>query len=209
MSRYRGSVCRLCRRENLKLYLKGDRCYSDKCAIDRRTYPPGQHGQRRGGKISDYGLQLREKQKVRRLYGLSESQFHLFFARSDKMKGITGTNLLVMLERRLDNVIYRFGFANSRPQARQLVKHGHFRINGVKVDIPSYQVRAGDVVSVDEKSKTVQSIVDSIEAVVRRGMPQWLELDKDNLKGTVKTMPVREDITMPIQENQIIEFYSK
>lgn len=209
MSRYRGSVCRLCRRENLKLYLKGDRCYSDKCSIDRRTYPPGQHGQRRGGKISDYGLQLREKQKVRRLYGLSENQFRLFFERADRSKGVTGTRLLVMLERRLDNVVYRLGFANSRAQARQLLKHSHFLVNGKKVNIPSYQVKAGDVIEVREKSNKIEAITEAVEAVVRRGMPQWLELDKDNLKGTVKTMPVRDDITMPIQENQIIEFYSK
>lgn len=209
MSRNLGSDCRQCRRENLKLYLKGDRCYSDKCAIDRRTYPPGQHGQRRSGKISDYGLQLREKQKVKRLYGLSESQFRLFFERSDRMKGITGTNLLVMLERRFDNVVYRLGFANSRTQARQLVRHNHFLVNGKKVNIPSYQVSVGDVIQLRESSKSVQCIIDSVDAVIRRGMPQWLELDKDNLKGTIKMMPVREDITMPIQENQIIEFYSK
>ena len=209
MSRYRGSVCRLCRRENLKLYLKGDRCYSDKCAIDRRTYPPGQHGQRRSGKISEYGLQLREKQKVKRLYGLGEKQFRLFFHRADAGKGITGEVLLAILERRLDNVVYRFGFANSRAQARQLVKHNHFLVNGKKVNIPSYQIRAGDVLEIREKSKSVQAITDAVDAVVRRGMPQWLELDKDNLKGTVKAMPVREDITMPVQENLIVEFYSK
>lgn len=209
MSRYRGSVCRLCRREMIKLYLKGDRCYSDKCAIDRRTYPPGQHGQRRAGKISDYGLQLREKQKVKRLYGLGEKQFRLFFHRADAGKGITGVSLLLMLERRLDNVVYRFGFADSRPQSRQLVKHSHFLVNGKKVNIPSYQINPGDVVEIREKSKNVQAITDAVEAVVRRGMPQWLELDKVNMKGTVKAMPVRDDITMPIQENQIVEFYSK
>ncbi len=209
MSRYRGSVCRLCRRENLKLYLKGDRCYSDKCALDRRTYPPGQHGQRRSGKISEYGLQLREKQKVKRTYGLGEKQFRLFFHRADAGKGITGEALLAILERRLDNVVYRLGFANSRAQARQLVKHNHFLVNGKKVNIPSYQTRAGDVLEIREKSKSVQAITDAVDAVVRRGMPQWLELDKDNLKGTVKAMPVREDITMPIQENLIVEFYSK
>jgi len=209
VSRYRGSVCRLCRRENLKLYLKGDRCYSDKCALDRRTYPPGQHGQRRSGKISEYGLQLREKQKVKRTYGLGEKQFRLFFHRADAGKGITGEALLAILERRLDNVVYRLGFANSRAQARQLVKHNHFLVNGKKVNIPSYQTRAGDVLEIREKSKSVQAITDAVDAVVRRGMPQWLELDKDNLKGTVKAMPVREDITMPIQENLIVEFYSK
>ncbi len=209
MSRYRESVCRICRRENLKLYFKGDRCYSDKCAYDRRSYPPGQHGQRRGGKISDYGLQLREKQKVKRMYGLSEKQFRLFFHRADRGKGVTGTNLLVMLERRLDNVVYRLGFANSRAQARQLVKHDHFLINGRKVNIPSYQVSAGEVVEVREKSKEVAAISEAMEAVIRRSMPQWLEIDKEAMKGSIRTLPVRDDITMPIQENQIIEFYSK
>ena len=209
MSRYRGSVCRICRRENLKLYFKGDRCYSDKCAFDRRSYPPGQHGQRRGGKISDYGLQLREKQKVKRAYGLSEKQFRLFFERSEQKKGVTGTNLLVMLECRLDNVVYRLGFASSRVQGRQLVKHSHFLINGRKVNIPSYQVKPGDVVEIREKSRNVAAINEAIESMVRRGMPQWLELDKEALKGSVKTLPVRDDITMPVQENQIIEFYSK
>lgn len=209
MSRYRESACRLCRRENLKLYLKGDRCYSDKCAFDRRSYPPGQHGQRRGGKTSDYGLQLREKQKVKRTYGLSEKQFKLTFERADRRKGITGVNLLMMLEQRLDNVVYRMGFSNSRNQARQLVRHSHFLVNGKKVDIPSYQIRPGDIIEVREKSKNVQSITDAVEAVVRRGMPQWIELDKEKMKGTVKSPPVREDITMPIQENQIVELYSK
>jgi len=209
LSRYRGSVCRLCRRENLKLYLKGDRCYSDKCAFDRRSYPPGQHGQRRGGKISDYGLQLREKQKVKRSYCLSEQQFKLSFVRADRKKGITGINLLVTLEQRLDNVVYRLGFANSRPQARQLVRHGHFLVNEKKVNIPSFQVKTGDVVEIREKSRKMQIITDSLEAVVRRSMPQWLELEKDNFKGMVKAAPVREDITMPIQENQIVELYSR
>ncbi|RJP40564.1 MAG: 30S ribosomal protein S4 [Desulfobacteraceae bacterium] len=209
MSRYRESACRLCRRENLKLYLKGDRCYSDKCAFDRRSYPPGQHGQRRGGKISDYGLQLREKQKVKRTYGLSEKQFKLTFERADRRKGITGTNLLMMLEQRLDNVVYRMGFANSRNQARQLVRHSHFLVNGKKVDIPSYQTRPGDVVEVCEKSKNIQTIIEAVEAVVRRAMPQWIELDKEKMKGTVKSLPVREDITMPIQESQIVELYSR
>jgi small subunit ribosomal protein S4 len=209
LSRYRESACRLCRRENLKLYLKGDRCYSDKCAFDRRSYPPGQHGQRRGGKISDYGLQLREKQKVKRTYGLSEKQFKLTFERADRRKGITGTNLLMMLEQRLDNVVYRMGFANSRNQARQLVRHSHFLVNGKKVDIPSYQTRPGDIVEVCEKSKNIQAIIEAVEAVVRRAMPQWIELDKEKMKGTVKSLPVREDITMPIQESQIVELYSR
>ncbi|MBI9086435.1 MAG: 30S ribosomal protein S4 [Desulfobacterales bacterium] len=209
MARYRGSVCRLCRRENVKMFLKGDRCFSDKCAFDRRGYPPGQHGQRRGRKVSDYGIQLREKQKVKRMYGLSEKQFRLFFKRADKQKGITGTNLLVMLERRLDNLVFRLGFVNSRTQGRHFVKHNHFLINGKKVNIPSYMVRVGDVVEVREKSQKVQVIEDSMDAVVRRGIPQWIELEKDKFKGSVKALPVREDITMPIQEQLIVELYSK
>lgn len=209
MSRYRESACRLCRRENLKLYLKGDRCYSDKCAFDRRSYPPGQHGQRRGGKTSDYGLQLREKQKAKRSYCLSEKQFKLTFQRADRKKGITGTNLLVMLEQRLDNVVFRLGFANSRPQARQLVGHNHFLVNGKKVNIPSYQIKVGDVVEVREKSREIKAITEAQEAVVRRSMPQWLDLEKDKMKGMVRGIPVREDITMPIQESQIVELYSR
>lgn len=209
MARYTGPVCRLCRRENMKLFLKGDRCYSDKCAFDRRSYAPGQHGQRRGRKFSDYGIQLREKQKVKRMYGLSEKQFHLFFQRADRMKGITGTNLLVLLERRLDNVIYRLGFANSRIQARQLVRHGHFLVNGRKVNVPSFLVKVNDVVEVHEKSRKIKSIGDAVDAVVRRGIPQWLDLDKDTFKGLIKAYPVREDLTMPMQEQLIVELYSK
>jgi small subunit ribosomal protein S4 len=209
LARYTGSVCRLCRRENMKLFLKGDRCYSDKCAFDRRSYAPGQHGQRRRGKISDYGVQLREKQKVKRMYGLSEKQFRLFFERADRQKGITGTNLLTLLERRLDNVIYRLGFANSRTQARQYVRHNHFMVNGKKVSIPSYMIGIGDVVEVREKSRGVQAIGDSLDAVVRRGVPQWLDLEKDNMRGVVKGFPAREDLTMPMQEQLIVELYSK
>jgi len=209
LSRYTGSVCRLCRRENMKLFLKGDRCYSDKCAIDRRAYPPGEHGQRRGRKPSDYGIQLREKQKIKRMYGLSENQFRLFFKRADKQKGITGTTLLVMLERRLDNVVYRLGFANSRNQGRHFVRHGHFLVNGRKVDVPSYQIQVGDVVEVREKSRKVQAITDALDAVVRRSVPQWLDLEKENFKGLVKTFPVRDELTMPMQEQLVIELYSK
>ncbi|MBU0767970.1 MAG: 30S ribosomal protein S4 [Proteobacteria bacterium] len=209
MARYTGSVCRICRRENLKLFLKGDRCYSDKCAFDRRGYPPGQHGQRRGRKISDYGIQLREKQKVKRMYGLSEKQFHLFFERADNQKGITGTNLLVFLERRLDNVVYRLGFVNSRAQGRHFVRHNHFLINGKKVNIPSYLIKIGDVVEVREKSHKVQALESALDAVVRRGIPQWLDLEKENMKGKVKEIPSREDITTPIQEQLIVELYSK
>jgi small subunit ribosomal protein S4 len=204
-----GSDCRICRRENVKLFLKGDRCYSDKCAFDRRSYPPGEHGERRGRKTSDYGIQLREKQKIKRIYGLSEKQFHLFFERADRQKGITGTNLLVALERRLDNVVFRLGFANSRTQARQLVQHSHFQVNGRKVNIPSFQVKIGDAVEVRERSKKIQMIQDSLDAVVRRGVPQWLDLEKDNLKGVVKSLPVREDLTMPMQEQLVVELYSK
>ena len=209
MARYKDSVCRHCRRENLKLYLKGDRCYSDKCAFDRRSYPPGQHGERRGRKISDYGVQLREKQKVKRMYGLSEKQFHLFFERAERHRGITGTNLLVLLERRLDNVVYRLGFANSRAQGRQFVLHNHFLVNGKKVNIPSFLVKKGDAIEVKEKSRKVSAITDSLEAVVRRGIPQWLELEKEKHIGVVNGFPVREDITMPIQEQLIVELYSK
>lgn len=209
MARYIGSVCRICRRENEKLFLKGDRCYSDKCAFDRRSYAPGEHGQRRRGKVSDYGLQLREKQKVKRVYGLSESQFRLFFVRADRQKGITGTNLLVLLERRLDNVLYRLGFVNSRNQGRQFSRHNHVLVNGKRVNIPSYLVKQGDVIEIREKSREVQAINDALETVERRGLPQWLELDKKNYKGTVKAYPVREDITMPIQEQHIVELYSK
>ncbi len=209
MSRYTGPVCRLCRRENLKLFLKGDRCYSDKCAIDRRTYPPGQHGQRRRGKISDYGIQLREKQKVKRMYGLSEKQFRLTFKRAERQRGVTGTNLLVELERRLDNVVYRLGFTNSRAQGRHFVLHKHFTVNGKYVNIPSFKIKIGDVVEIREKSRNIQALKDSMDAVVRRGIPQWLDLDKDTMKGVVKGFPEREDLTMPIQEQLIVELYSK
>lgn len=192
----------------MELYLKGDRCYTDKCAIKRRNYPPGQHGQSRS-KVSDYGVQLREKQKVRRIYGILEKQFRLYFEEADRMKGVTGENLLSLLERRLDNVIYRLGFASSRSEARQLVKHGHFRLNSRKANIPSILVRPGDVVSVREKSRQMAAINSALEAVVRRGVPQWLDLDKDAYQGTIKALPVREDITMPIQEQLIVELYSK
>jgi small subunit ribosomal protein S4 len=208
VARHTTSVCRLCRRENLKLFLKGDRCYSDKCAYERRGYPPGQHGQARA-KHSDYALQLREKQKVKRMYGLLETQFHTYFYKAERRKGITGTNLLVLLERRLDNVVYRLGLANSRSQARQLVRHSHFLVNGKRVDIPSCLVGVGDTVEVKEKSRDLLPIRVAVEAAARRGVPQWLEVDKEKLKGTVKSLPTREDLTMPIQEQLIVEHYSK
>jgi small subunit ribosomal protein S4 len=208
LARYRGSVCRQCRRENIKLFLKGDRCFSDKCSFDRRGYPPGQHGQRRT-KHSDYGIQLREKQKVRRIYGVSEKQFRIMFKRADRQKGITGTNLLSILETRLDNTVFRLGFVNSRNQGRHFVRHNHFTVNGKKVNIPSFQVKKGDVIELREKSKKVQTISDSLDAIVRRGVPQWLEINKDNFKGQVLAIPTREDITLPIQEQLIIELYSK
>jgi len=208
LARYTGPSCRLCRREGSELFLKGERCYTDKCAIKRRSYPPGQHGQGRI-KVSDYGVQLREKQKVRRIYGILENQFRGYFEMADRMKGVTGENLLFILEKRLDNVAYRLGFATSRTEARQLVRHGHFTLNGRKVNIPSLQAKAGDVLQLREKSRKITAITESLEGVVRRGIPQWLELDKDSCKGVVKAMPVREDITMPIQEQLIVELYSK
>jgi small subunit ribosomal protein S4 len=192
----------------LKLFLKGERCYTEKCAIDRRSYAPGQHGQSRK-KFSDYGAQLREKQKVKRLYGLLESQFRNTFKEADRQKGITGEVLLFLLERRLDNAVYRLGFANSRDEARQLVRHNHFSVNQSKVNIPSYLVKPGDVIEVREKSKKVVRIQEALEGVARRGVPQWLELDKDQMRGNVKSMPTREEITIPIQEKLIVELYSK
>jgi small subunit ribosomal protein S4 len=208
LSRYRGSVCRQCRRENMKLFLKGDRCFSDKCSYDRRGYPPGEHGQKRS-KLSDYGMQLREKQKVRRIYGISEKQFRISFKKADRQRGITGTNLLSLHERRLDNTVFRMGFVNSRNQGRHFVKHNHFTVNGRKVNIPSYLVKKGDVVELQEKSRKIQSVSDSLEAIVRRGIPQWLEITKDDFKGEIVGIPVREDITLPIQEQLIVELYSK
>lgn len=209
MARETGASCRLCRRENLKLFLKGDRCYGDKCAYERRPYPPGQHGQRRGGKLSDYQLQLREKQKVKRMYGLLENQFRRYYELAEKHKGITGTNLLLLLECRLDNVVYRMGFASSRDQARQIVRHTHVTVNNRKVNIPSFQVKVGDVVEIKEKKRTVPAILEAMETVARRGIPNWMDVDKDKFRGTLKALPNREDLTMPIQESLIVELYSK
>jgi small subunit ribosomal protein S4 len=192
----------------MELYLKGERCYTDKCAIKRRNYPPGQHGQLRT-KLSDYGVQLREKQKVRRIYGILEKQFRGYFEEADRMRGVTGENLLSLLERRLDNVVYRLGFAASRTEARILVRHCHFTLNGRKVNIPSIQCKVGDVIELREKSRNISCVNESLEAVVRRGLPQWLELDKAACKGVVKALPLREDITLPIQEQLVVELYSK
>lgn len=208
MARYIGSACRICRRENLKMYLKGDRCHTDKCAIERRPYPPGQHGQGRT-KFSEYGVQLREKQKVKRLYGLLESQFHGYYTRAASRKGRTGENLLKFLEQRLDNVVFRAGFADTRNEARQLVRHAHFTVNGRKVNIPSYQVRAGDEIGVRERSRKIVRINEALEAVDRRGIPSWISLDKKAFVAKVAAEPAREDITMPIAEQLIVELYSK
>ncbi|HET6459217.1 MAG TPA: 30S ribosomal protein S4 [Syntrophales bacterium] len=208
MARYKESVCRLCRREGLKLFLKGDRCYGEKCAFERRGYAPGDHGQFRR-KYSDYGVQLREKQKLKRMYGLLERQFRSYFEKADRQKGITGTNLLLLLERRLDNMVFRFGFANSRNEARQLVRHSHFLVDGKPINIPSYLVKIGSEVRVREKSRKVERIAEAMEIVARRGIPQWLELDKDNFRGTVKALPSREELVMPVQEQLVVELYSK
>lgn len=208
MARYLEANCRLCRREGKKLFLKGDRCYTDKCSVERRGYPPGQHGQNKT-KVSNYGLQLREKQKVKRIYGLLEKQFKLTYLRADRMKGIVGENMLSLLERRLDNVVFRLGFANSRKQARQLVVHRHFLVNGRVVNIPSYTVKPNDVITVVEKSKENPVIKEALESVVRRVIPTWLELDRENMRGVVKALPIRSEIEYPIQEHLIIELYSK
>ncbi len=208
MARYTGPVCKLCRREKLKLFLKGERCYTEKCAIERRPYPPGMHGRGRR-KSSDYGLQLREKQKVRRIYGLLERQFRRYYKLAERMKGVTGENLLRLLERRLDSTAYRLGFAVSRADARQLVRHGHLLVNGARVNIPSYLVRAGDVVEIRSKSKTSGRLMHALELADRRPMASWLELDRENMKGKVLAEPNREELTIPITEHLVVELYSK
>ena len=208
MARYSDPVCRLCRREGMKLFLKGDRCFKDKCSIERRNYAPGQHGRRRS-KVLGYGLQLREKQKVKRIYGLLESQFRLYFRRAAKRTGVTGDNLLRQLELRLDNAVYSLGFASSRPQSRQLVRHGHIEVNGKKINIPSYQVKKGDVIQVREKSRKNDQIRQAVETAAGRGVPSWLELNAEQFRGTVQDVPKREDIRLPIQEQLIVELYSK
>jgi small subunit ribosomal protein S4 len=208
MSRYIGPVCRQCRREGTKLFLKGDRCFTEKCGVERRAYPPGQHGQGRT-RVSDYGLQLREKQKVKRMYGLQEAQFRLAMGSATRMRGRAGENLLSLLERRLDNVVFRLGFATSRAEARQLVRHGHFEVEGRKVDIPSFRVKTGMKVRLREKSREIARITEALAVLERRSLPGWLELDSENFEGVVKALPTREDITMPIQEQLIVELYSR
>jgi len=208
MARYTDAVCRLCRREGEKLFLKGERCYTNKCSVTRRVYAPGQHGQQKK-KLSEYGLQLREKQKARRFYGVLESQFRRYFEMAVKRKGITGENLLQILESRLDNVVYRLGLATSRPEARQLVRHGHFTVNGQKVDIPSYLLKAGDVVAVRDKFKNSEKMKSIIEIAGGKVVPKWLEFDAENLTGKVVSLPEREDIDLPIKEHLIVELYSK
>lgn len=208
MARYTGSQCRKCRGEGLKLFLKGDRCYTDKCAFERRSYAPGQHGQSRR-KLSDYGAMLREKQRTKQMYGILESQFRKYFEMADRMKGVTGENLLLLLERRLDNMVYRMGFARSRSQARQLVRHGHFQVGGRRVNIPSYLICHGDTVTVAEKSRKVPAISEAMESVERRGVPEWLELVKEEFKAKVIAYPTRDQLALPIQEQLIVELYSK
>lgn len=208
MARYSDPVCRLCRREGMKLFLKGDRCFKDKCAIERRNYAPGQHGRRRS-KVLGYGLQLREKQKVKRIYGILERQFRLYFKEAARRGGITGENLLRQLELRLDNVVYSLGFSSSRAQARQLVRHGHVEVNGRKLNIPSYQVRKGDSIQVREKSRKNDQVRQAVETAAGRGVPAWLQLNAEQFQGSVIDLPKREDIRLPIQENLIVELYSK
>jgi len=209
MARYTEAVCRLCRRENQKLFLKGDRCYTEKCAVDRRSFAPGQHGNTRNRKLSEYGTQLREKQKARRYYGVLENQFHKYYVMAMNRKGVTGENLLSILETRLDNAVYRLGFAMSRPEARQLVRHGHFTVNGKKVDIPSYLVVPGEVIALREKSRSVDKFKATIEANSSRVVPKWLDFDKNGLTAKVVALPAREDIDLPIEEHLIVELYSK
>lgn len=209
MARYTGAVCRQCRREGQKLFLKGDRCYSDKCGVDRRPFAPGQHGQARNKKLSEYGMQLREKQKTRRYYGVLESQFAKYYEMAANKKGVTGENLLSILESRLDNVIYRLGFAMSRPEARQLVRHGHFLVDGHKTDIPSYLVKPGQTIVLRDKSRGLSKFKGCLEANGSRPAPKWLDFDKNTLIAKVVAMPLREDIDLPIEEHLIVELYSK
>ena len=209
MARYIGPVCRLCRREGMKLFLKGERCYTEKCAIEKRNFPPGQHGKTRKAKLAGYGVQLREKQKVKRIYGVLEDQFRRYFEAAERQRGITGVTLLQLLERRLDNVAYRIGLATSRPQARQLVRHGHLQVNGRKVDIPSYSLRVGDVISVRATSQKDAAVQHALEEVKGRGVPEWLSFDAEKMSGRVVSLPTREQINLPVQEQLIVELYSK
>lgn len=209
MARYREAVCRLCRREGQKLFLKGQRCLTDKCAIEKRNFPPGQHGKSRRPKAAGYGIQLREKQKVRRLYQVLEDQFRSYFEKAASRKGVTGETLLLMLEQRLDNVVYRLGLATSRAEARQLVRHGHIRVSGRKVSIPSFQVAPGQEIAVRDASRKLQSIQRALDLAGNRGVPPWLTLDREALKAQVISVPKREDVGFPIQEQMIVELYSK
>ncbi len=208
MARYTGPVCRLCRREGEKLFLKGERCYTDKCAFERRSYPPGQHGQMRK-KVTEYSEQLREKQKIKRIYGVLERPFRLYFSRAERHRGVTGEALLLFLEQRLDNIVYRMGFATSRAEARQMVRHGHFLVNQRKVNIPSYLVSVGDEITVREKSKKMARIQEALELAQRRGIPEWLEVDREQMVGRVRGLPTRADLTMPMNEKLVVELYSK
>jgi small subunit ribosomal protein S4 len=208
MARYTGPVCRLCRREGTKLFLKGDRCFSEKCSVDKRQYAPGQHGQNKP-RLTEYGVQLREKQKVKRMYGLMEQQFAGTMAKASRMKGRAGDNLLQLLERRLDNTVFRLGFATSRAEARQLVQHGHFSINGRTVSIPSFSVKLGMKIVLREGSRQIARIVGALDTVESRAIPGWLEIEKENFTGVVKALPARQDITMPIEEQLIVELYSR
>lgn len=209
MARYAGPVCRLCRREGMKLFLKGERCYGEKCAIERRNVPPGQHGKGRRARLLGYGLQLREKQKVKRMYGVLERQFRRYFQEADRQKGVTGETLLQLLERRLDNVVYRLGFATSRAQARQLVRHGHFTVNGRRADIPSFSIKAGDSIEVRQGSAKNPTILYAMEEVKGRGIPEWLEVDGEGLTGRLTAAPTRDQLNLPVQEQLIVELYSK
>jgi small subunit ribosomal protein S4 len=206
LARYTGPSCKLCRREGVKLFLKSERCYTEKCEIEKRNYPPGVHVETRT-KVTEYGVRLREKQRVRKMYGLTETQFKRFFVMAERMGGITGTNLLVLLERRLDNMVYRFGFAGSRKEGRQLVSHRHIKVNGKKVNVPSFLVKEGDEIEVADKN--LPPVRNALESVVRRGIPSWLDLDKEDAKGKVKLLPTRDDITLPIKEQLIVEYYSR
>ncbi len=208
MARNLGQVCRLCRREGLKLFLKGERCYTDKCAIERRNYPPGQHGQGRA-RFSEFAIRLREKQKVKRIYGMAERQFERYFEMAERLAGVTGENLLTLLERRLDNIVYRLGFAASRAQARQLVRHGHIQVDGKTVNLPSFLVSVGQEIRIAENSRNKKVIQEALELSQRRGAPQWIALEREQMRGFLRSLPARSELTMPISEKLIVEHYSK